>query len=194
MAQVFNRAKVATVTTGVGVITLGAAESGFQTFADAGAADGDVVRYAIEDGANWEIGTGTYTTSGTTLSRTVIESSNADAAISLSGSAKVFITVDKAGLITEHVHTLTGTTPALDPNNGTVQTWTLTANSTPTDSLTDGQAMTLHIEDGTAYTITWPTMEWVGGSAPTLPTTGDAVIVLWKVGSSLFGQGIGDVA
>jgi hypothetical protein len=92
MAKLVNRAKMSTATTGTGTITLGAAESGYQTFADAGVTDGDVVRYVIEDGTDWEIGTGTYTASGTTLSRTVDESSNADAALNLSGSAVVFVT------------------------------------------------------------------------------------------------------
>jgi len=91
MAVLKNRAKMSTSTTGTGTITLGSAESGYQTFADAGVANADVVRYVIEDGNNWEIGTGTYTATGTTLSRTVSESSNADAAINLSGSATVFI-------------------------------------------------------------------------------------------------------
>ena len=91
MAVLKNRAKMSTSTTGTGTITLGSAEDGYQTFADAGVANADVVRYVIEDGSNFEIGTGTYTASGTTLSRTVSESSNSDAAINLSGSATVFI-------------------------------------------------------------------------------------------------------
>jgi hypothetical protein len=98
------------------------------------------------------------------------------------------------GGVTETVYALSGTTPALDPSNGTVQTWTLTGNSTPTDSLSAGEAITLMVDDGTAYTITWPTMTWVnnGGSAPTLATTGYTVIALWKVSTTLYGALVGD--
>ena len=91
MVTLVNRAKMSTTTTGTGTITLNSAASGYQSFADAGVSDGETVRYVIEDGTAWEIGTGVYTASGTTLSRTPSESSNSDNAISLSGSAEVFI-------------------------------------------------------------------------------------------------------
>ena len=92
MVTLVNRAKVGTSTTGTGTITLGSAESGYQTFADAGVVDADVVRYVIEDGTNWEIGTGTYTATGTTLSRTLGESSTG-ALLSLTGAAVVYVSV-----------------------------------------------------------------------------------------------------
>lgn len=221
MAKLVNRAKMTTATTGTGTITLGSAVDGYQTFAAAGVSDADVVRYVIEDGNNWEIGTGTYTASGTTLTRTVLESSNAGAAINLSGSAEVFVTavtedivqLDLAqtltnktlttpaistptmtGTIVEDVYAISGTSVALEPDNGSVQTHTLTGNTTYTDGFSAGQGITLMVDDGTAYTITWPTITWVnnGGSAPTLATTGYTVIALWKVSTTLYGALVGD--
>lgn len=91
-AKLYNLARMSTATTGTGTITLGSAATGFISFATAGIADGDVVTYAIEDGNNREIGRGTYTASGTTLTRSVLKSTNAGSAINLSGSAQVFIT------------------------------------------------------------------------------------------------------
>lgn len=100
MTQVFkNRAFVYTATTGTGTITLGSAVLGYQTFGDAGVADTNTVRYLIlDDNDAWEIGTGTYTASGTTLARSVEESSNSDALLDLSGNASVAVIIDAADI------------------------------------------------------------------------------------------------
>ena len=92
MSKLFNLARMTTATTGTGTITLGSAVPGYLTFAQAGVANGDVVSYGIKDGPNSEVGTGTYTASGTTLTRTVTKSTNSNTAISLSGTAEVFTT------------------------------------------------------------------------------------------------------
>lgn len=92
-----NWVKQSTATTGTGTITLGAAASGYIGMADA-FADGDLVRYVIEDGTNREAGVGTY--SAGTLARTVITekfdggtyTKNPATGISLSGSATVICT------------------------------------------------------------------------------------------------------
>jgi len=97
--------------------------------------------------------------------------------------------------INENVFTITdGASVDLDPDNGMIQQWTLGANRTATESLTSGQSMMLMVADGTAYTLTFPTMTWVGGSAPTLATSGYTVIELWKTATTLYGAKVGDVA
>lgn len=99
---------------------------------------------------------------------------------------------------TEEVYSIpSSTTPALSPTNGSIQTWTLTGNSTPTaGTWAAGQSLTLLIDDGTAYTITWTSIPvtWKTnlGNAPTLNTTGLTVIQLWKVGTTIYGARVGD--
>lgn len=87
MVTLVNRAKQTTATTGTGSITLGAAVDGYQTFAAAGATG--TVRYTVEDGDAWEIGSGAV--SGSTLTRTLDESSTGSL-LNLSGDAVVYVT------------------------------------------------------------------------------------------------------
>ena len=89
-----DRVKETTATTGTGTITLAGAATGFQSFSVIG--DGNTTYYAITDptAGTWEVGIGTYTSSGTTLSRdTVLESSNSGSLVSFgAGSKDVFVT------------------------------------------------------------------------------------------------------
>ena len=103
-------------------------------------------------------------------------------------------TLDMDGAIQEKVYTANVTgSYTLSAGNGTIQNITLTGDVTSgnvTDSLNDGEAITLVVDDGSGYTIAWGTSvdKWIGGSAPTLDTTNKNVIVLWKVGSDLYGM------
>jgi hypothetical protein len=108
------------------------------------------------------------------------------------------LTAKTFGNYTETVFAVTdGSTVDLDPNDGPIQTWTLGANRTPGQvNWAAGQSITLMVDDGTARTITWTTLGVVwktdGGSAPTLATSGFTVIVLWKVGTTIYGARVGN--
>lgn len=92
-----DRVKETTTTTGTGSVTLAGASAGFQSFSVVG--NGNTTYYTITDGTNWEVGLGTYSTTGPTLSRdTVYESSNAGAKVNWgAGSKDVFVTLPAEG-------------------------------------------------------------------------------------------------
>ena len=93
-----DRVQETTTTTGTGTVTLAGAVAGFQSFSVVG--DGNTTYYAITSGTDFEVGLGTYTASGTTLSRdTVLESSNSGSKITLAGTSNVFVTypAEKSG-------------------------------------------------------------------------------------------------
>ena len=105
------------------------------------------------------------------------------------------------GTILEDVYTITdGDAFEVNPGNGSVQLVTLGANRTPkATNFAAGEAVTLMINDGDAYTLTWTDttwgtsgVVWTGGSAPTLATTGYTVVQFWKVGSQVYGAYVGD--
>jgi hypothetical protein len=90
-----DRVKETTTTTGTGTLTLAGALTGFDAFSEIG--DGNNTYYSCTDGTNFEVGIGTYTLSGTTLSRdTIFESSSAKITADVNGAVtnSTSVTVD----------------------------------------------------------------------------------------------------
>ena len=89
-----DRVRETTTTTGTGTITLGGAATGFQSFSVIGDANTTFYTIQLANTNEWEVGVGTYTFSGTTLSRdTILESSNGGSAVNFSAGTKdVFVT------------------------------------------------------------------------------------------------------
>lgn len=155
-----------------------------------GLADGDVLSYDNTDG-RFENKTladaGIVSISGT---QTITNKTLTDPAI--------------IGTILEDVYTIVdGADFEIDPSNGSIQLITLGASRTPkATNFAAGEAITLMVNDGTDYTITWTDATWGGtgvvwftdaGVAPTLATTGYTSIVLWKVSTQVYGARVGDV-
>jgi hypothetical protein len=96
-----DRVKETTTTTGTGTLTLAGAFAGFDSFAEIG--NGNTTYYSCTDGTDFEVGLGTYTASGTTLSRnTIFESTGATATANVNGAVSASANV------------------ALDGNSGTI--------------------------------------------------------------------------
>lgn len=163
----------------------GIAASSFVLSNGSGNLDGSAAQKEIPSGV--VVGTtDTQTLTNKTLTSPVLTTATTSGKFTFGGAIDetVYAVVDAAGV-------------ALSPTNGTIQTWTLGASRTPTSGTWDtGESMTLMINDGTAFTITWTTLAvtWVGGTAPTLATTGFTVIELWKVGTTIYGALVGNVA
>ena len=142
-----DRVKETTTTTGTGTLALAGASSGFQSFAAIG--NGNQTYYVITDVAtgDWEVGIGTYTASGTTLSRTtVLSSSNGGNLVPLAAGVKdVFVAypaeravyLDTAGAypVQATFNTITATTATL--TNGTVSTTPSSATDIANKSYVD---------------------------------------------------------
>lgn len=99
-----DRVKETTTTTGQGTITLAGAVTGFQSFAAIG--NGNTCYYTIagQSGSEWEVGIGTYTSSGTTLSRDTVLASSAGGTTKVTfsaGTKDVFVTYPAAMAVPE---------------------------------------------------------------------------------------------
>jgi len=183
-----NRVQETTTTTGTGTVTLAGAVAGFQSFAVIG--NGNTTYYTITSGNNWEVGIGTYTSSGTTLARTtILSSSNGGSAITLAGTSTVFSSYPAEKVISDGygllpvanggtgVTTSTGTgsvvlstSPVLvTPNLGTPSAATLTnATGLPIVAGTTG---TLSVaRGGTGVTTSTGTGSVVLSTSPVLVT------------------------
>jgi hypothetical protein len=177
-----DRVKENTTTTGTGTVTLAGADTSFATFGSA-LANTDTTYYAIVDSAagDWEVGIGTYTVTGTTLSRdTVLESSNADALVNFAaGDKSVFITypADKSVY--------------LDTSGNLI----LTGNLTCTDLLTiDGGSTAGNVNIASTSTTHWHgftgNTNWDGMYIYANPAA--PVLELWVTGNTMiemFGTG-----
>ena len=89
-----DRVRETTTTTGTGSVTLLGAFQGYQTFAVIGNTNTTYYTIAEQNGNNWEVGIGTYSTTGPTLARTtVLSSSNSGSLVNFAAGTKdVFVT------------------------------------------------------------------------------------------------------
>jgi len=132
-----DRVRESSATTGTGTITLTGATFGYQSFSVVG--DGNATYYTIYDptSGDWEVGIGTYTASGTTLSRdTVLASSNANTLVTFGvGTKDVFVTYPSERSVyrdTANTYTVQQAFDALTANTAGIGTATLTAGTVAT--------------------------------------------------------------
>lgn len=100
-------------------------------------------------------------------------------------------TFDVTGRVSEGVFTLTGTTPLIDPENGTIQMYNLSAPSSPTinaAAFLNGMSVTLGINIASFALTLPPNISWIGGGIPVLETgVGINWITIWNVGGIYYG-------
>lgn len=98
MPYYFDRVQETTTTAGNGTITLAGAVPSYQAFSAVFPSGVNRVYYTILDGTAWEVGSGTYTTAGTTLARDTVYSSSTGSKLVLSGG-KSFVFLDFPAIV-----------------------------------------------------------------------------------------------
>jgi hypothetical protein len=140
-----NRVQETTTTTGTGTVTLAGAASGFQSFAVVG--NTNTTYYTITSGTDWEVGIGTYSTTGPTLARTtILSSSNANAAITLTGTSTVFSSYPAEKVISDGYGLLpvaNGGTGQSSYTDGQLLVGNTTGNTLTKTTLTAGTNVTI---------------------------------------------------
>lgn len=130
-----DRVQETTTTTGTGTYTLAGAVTGFQSFAVVG--NGNTTYYCATNNSAWEVGIGTYTSSGTTLSRdTILASSSVGNAVDWgAGTKNIFVTYPAGrSVYTEGGSIGTGVAAALDINVGTAGAFVVNGGALGTPS------------------------------------------------------------
>jgi hypothetical protein len=158
-----DRVKETTTTTGTGTVTLAGAVAGSQTFGVVG--NGNTTYYAIVDNTTgaWEVGIGTYTASGTTLSRTtVLSSSNSGSLVNFAaGSKDVFCTypssksvyLDAADVVAQlSFGAITATSVAM--TTGTITTAPVSNTDIVNKQYADAIASGIHFHEAVALATT----------------------------------------
>ena len=151
MALVFaDRVKETTTVVGTGTATLLGAVIGYQSFAAIG--NGNITYYTIagQGTSEWEVGIGTYTSAGTTLSRTtVLSSSNAGSLVSFSAGTKdVFCTYPSSKSVTG--------AQGYAENDATIsanQTITTGRNALSAGPITISASVTVTVPTGSTWTV-----------------------------------------
>ena len=149
-----DRVQETSTTTGTGTLTLAGAVAGFQSFAAIG--NGNTTYYTITNAAgSWEVGIGTYTSSGTTLSRTtVLASSNSGSLVSFTGTLNVFCDYPSERAVYQDASTGTAYSPALASSNGiTVNNATVSANYTIPTGYNAVSAGPITVASGVVVTV-----------------------------------------
>lgn len=153
-----DRVRETSATTGTGTLTLAGAMYGYQSFAVIG--NGNATYYTIYDQTSgaWEVGIGTYTTSGTTLSRTtVLSSSNAGALVPFGvGTKDVFVTYPSERSVyknTADTYTVQQAFDALTANTAVIGGVTLTTGTISTAPVSNTDIVNKQYADAIASGI-----------------------------------------
>lgn len=186
-----DRVKETTTTTGTGTVTLLGAATGFQSFSAIGNGNSTYYTIAGQTGSEWEVGIGTYTSSGTTLSRdTVLASSNSGSLVSFSSGTKdAFVTypaersttTDGDQILTNKTIqsrvvviadgasiTINADTTDIATQANTQAAGTLTVNA-PTGTPVNGQKIMLRLLSSNVQTFSWNAV-FAGSTDLALPT------------------------
>ena len=159
-----DRVQDLTTTTGTGTITLtGTPPVGFQSFG-AAIGNGNTTYYTINGGAQWEVGVGTYTAAGTSLSRdTVLSSSNGGSLVNFSAGTKtVFVTYPAEKSVNEDA-----------AGNVNISITGNAATATKAFNLNDGAAGSIPYQTASNTTafVAAAAGVLVGGTTPSFSTT-----------------------